>query len=197
VADASSSPADSASQARAPSGSPAVTKVSTADRSAEISSDSSGVRAGASPVGVGHPDAPGPDLADLPGVRAEQEDVARHRLGRPVFVDGADEEVVGLEHDPEIADLGDGPARRQRRQPGRRPGPHLAVDGVEMEIGRPPPSTGRDALADHGQDLVEGAPGKIAVGVRPADHVEEVVDPQAPRCRYRVVAVGGRRRRAR
>ena len=34
---------------------------------------------------------PGLDPADLPRVRAEQEDVARHRLDGPVLVDGADE----------------------------------------------------------------------------------------------------------
>jgi hypothetical protein len=130
-------------------------------------------------------------------VRAEQEDVARHRLGGPVLVDGADEEVVGFEHHPEVADLGNGTARRQRRQPGRPPGPHLAVDGVEVEIGGPPPTTRRDALADHGQDLVEGLPGKVPVGIGAPDHVEQVVDTQAAGSRHRVVGVIRRRHRFR
>ena len=73
-------------------------------------------------VGVDHPHDAGAHLADLPRVGAEQEDVAGHRLDRPVLVDGADEHVVGLEHHPEVADLGDGAARGQRRQPGRRAG---------------------------------------------------------------------------
>ena len=79
---------------------------STAARSSDTSADSSAVRAGASPiqngtVGGASPASrtrttPGLDLADLPRVGAEQEDVARHRLDRPVLVDGADERVVGL-----------------------------------------------------------------------------------------------------
>ena len=54
-------------------------------------------------LGVDHPDDPGADLADLPRVGAEQEDVAGHRLGGPVLVDRADEQVVRLEDDPEVA----------------------------------------------------------------------------------------------
>ena len=132
-------------------------------------------------LGVGHPDDAGRHLADLPGVSAEQEDVAGHRLGGPVFVHRADEQLVGLQHHPEVADLGDGAARREGGQPGSGPGPDLAVDPVEMEVGGPPAPPGRDPVAHHGQDLVEGLPGQVPVGVGPADQCEERVDRQAPR----------------
>ena len=65
-------------------------------------------------AGVAHPDDAHLDLADLPRMRAEQEDVAGHGLDGPVFVDSADERVVGLGDDAIVAGLGDGPARRDR-----------------------------------------------------------------------------------
>ena len=72
-------------------------------------------------LGVGHPHFAGGDPADAPRVRPEEEDVAGHRLDGEVLVDGADQGVVGLGHDPVVADLGDGaPARRAR--PGALPG---------------------------------------------------------------------------
>ena len=86
------------------------------------------MRAGASPVqngtvggvvaGVAHAHDAGLDPPDLPRVRAEQEDVARHRLDGPVLVDGADEGVVGLGDHAVVADLGDRAARRERGEPG-------------------------------------------------------------------------------
>ena len=130
---------------------------STSLRSADTSSDSSAVRAGASPsqngIVGGVPSAsttrttPGSTLADLPRVRAQQEDVAGHRLDGPVLVDGADERVVGLGHHPVVAGLGDGPAGGERGQAGRRPGPELAVDRVVVDVGAPLAPAGRDALA--------------------------------------------------
>ena len=59
------------------------------------------------------------DAPDLPRVRAEQEDVAGHRLDGPVLVDGADEEVVGLGEHAVVADLGDRAARRRPRRAAR------------------------------------------------------------------------------
>ena len=48
-------------------------------------------------------------------MRAEQEDVAGHAFDRPVFVDGADEGVVGIEQHAVVAELRNGAAVRQRR----------------------------------------------------------------------------------
>ena len=57
---------------------------------------------------VAHPHNARLDLTDLPRVGAEQKDVTRHRLHRPVFVDRADEGVVGVGHHAKVADVGDG-----------------------------------------------------------------------------------------
>ena len=94
----------------------------------DTSADSSAVRAGASPsqngiVGGASPASrtrttPELDPADLPRVRAEQEDVAGHRLDGPVLVDGADEGVVGLGDHPVVAGLGDRAAGRERGEAG-------------------------------------------------------------------------------
>ena len=40
---------------------------------------------------------------------------------------------------PEVADLGDGAPRGHRRQAGPGPGPDLAVDAVEVQVGGPAP----------------------------------------------------------
>ena len=68
------------------------------------------VRAGASPsqngtarggaFGVHDPDRARLDPADPPGGAPEEEDVAGHRLDRPVLVDSADERLLGLERRP-------------------------------------------------------------------------------------------------
>ena len=110
----------------------------------DTSSDSSAVRAGASPrperdggrrvAGVAHAHDAGFDPPDLPRVRAEQEDVARHRLDGPVLVDGADEGVVGLGDDAVVADLGDRAARRDRGEPRALAAAHLAVDRVVVHV---------------------------------------------------------------
>ena len=111
----------------------------------DTSSDSSAVRAGASPIqngivrrrvaGVAHPHDAGLDPADLPRVGAEQEDVARHRLDRPVLVDGADEGVVGLGHDAVVAVLGDRAARRGGGEARALATAQLAVDRVVVHVG--------------------------------------------------------------
>ncbi len=86
---------------------------------------------------------------------AQQEDVAGHRLHRPVLVDRADEGVVGIGHHPVVAGLGDGPAGGGGRQPGALAGSQLAVDGVVVEVGAAPAPPGLDALAHQVDDLVE------------------------------------------
>ena len=117
------------------------------DRGAQVATprcDSSAVRAGASPIqngmvgwrvaGVAHPHHAGLDLADLPRVGAEQEDVARHRLDRPVLVDGADERVVGLGDDAVVAVLGDRTARGDRGEARALAAAQLAVDRVVVHV---------------------------------------------------------------
>src|SRR5690606_9573728 len=108
---------------------------------------------------------------------AEQEDVARHRLDGPVLVDRAHEQLVGLEHDPVVAGLGDGAAGGQRGQAGARAGTDLAVDPVDVQPGAPRTPAGADAPAHHVDDLVERGPGQVAVRPGPPQEGVEVVEP--------------------
>ena len=91
---------------------------------------------GVGALGVDHPHHAGLDPADAPGVGAEQEHVAGHRLDGPVLVDGADQGVVGVGEDPVVGQLGDGAAAGQRGEPGTARGPDLAVDPVVVEVRR-------------------------------------------------------------
>ncbi len=62
------------------------------------------------PLRVHYPNRPGFHPADTPGVGAEQEDIPGHALHGPVLVDRADLNLIGFGDDPEVAELGDGPA---------------------------------------------------------------------------------------
>ena len=74
------------------------------------------------------------DAPNLPGVRAEQEDVAGHRLDGPVLVHAADERVIGLDDDAVVADLGYGAARGQRGETRAGTAADLTVDGIVEHI---------------------------------------------------------------
>ena len=67
-------------------------------------------------------------------VLPEQEDVAGHRLDRPVLVDAAHHGVVGLGHHAVVAALGDRPSRGERGQPGAPPGAQPAMDAVAVQV---------------------------------------------------------------
>ena len=109
-------------------------------------------------AGVADPHHAWLDPADLPGVAAEQEDVAGHGLDGPVLVDRADERVVRIGHDPVVAGLGDGAAGHGCSQAGALARPQLAVDLVVVEVGAAPAAAGLDAVADQLHDLVELGP---------------------------------------
>ncbi len=106
---------------------------------------------------------------------AEQEDVAGHGLDGPVLVDRAHEQLVGLQHHPEVADLRDGAPRGERRQAGRGPGPDLSVDAVEVQVSAPPAPAGHDAVAHQLEDLVELVARESAVRMGPAHQLIELV----------------------
>ena len=126
-------------------------------------------------AGVAHPHHAGLDLADLPRVGAEQEDVARHRLDRPVLVDGADEGVVGLGHDAVVAGLGDRTARGDRGEARALAAAQLAVDRVVVHVRAPAPRPVCDAVADEVDDLVELRAGQLGVRRGAAHEREQVV----------------------
>ncbi len=124
---------------------------------------------------VHHPDGAGLHLADPPGRGAEQEHVAGLALDGPVLVDRADRGLVRLGHHPVVAQLGDGPAGGERRQPGPAPGPQLAVDLVAVQVGRAAAAPGADALGHQLDDLVEVLPRQAGERRRPGDQLEQAV----------------------
>ena len=95
------------------------------------------------------------DVADLPRVRAEQEDVAGHRLDGPVLVDRADEEVVGSATHAVVADLGDRAAGGERGEPRALAAAHLAVDRVVVHVPAARTATGDDTGRDELEHFVE------------------------------------------
>ena len=127
-------------------------------------------------AGVDHPDLAAGDLPDLPVVRAEDEHVAGHRLRGPVLVHAADQGLVGLGDDAEVAELGDGTAAGEGGEPGALAAAQLAVDPVVVDVGGSGSPPGLDALADEVEHLVEGRPGERPVRMGGGDERVEVVD---------------------
>ena len=125
--------------------------------------------------GVAHAHDAGLDPADLPRVGAEQEDVARHGLDGPVFVDGADERVVGLGHDAVVTGLGNRAPRRCGGDSRALAPPQLTVDGVVVHVRSPPAPTGLDPAGDELDDLVELVAGELGVRRRPAHELVQLV----------------------
>ena len=108
-------------------------------------------------------------------MRAEQEDVARHRLHGPVFVDRADEGVVGLGDDAVVADLGDRAARGERREPRARTRPRFTVDRVVEHVAAALTAPGLHAVRRELDHLVERLAGEIAVRRGAAHQLVELV----------------------
>ena len=95
--------------------------------------------------GVHHSDLAAGDLTDLPVVGAQDEHVPGHRLCGPVLVHAADQRVVGLGDDAEVAELGDGTAAGEGREPGALAAAQLAVDPVVVDVGGSGSTSGLDA----------------------------------------------------
>ena len=108
-------------------------------------------------------------------MRAEQEDVARHALDRPVFVHGADEGLVGIEHDAIVGDLRDRAAAGERREPRRTPGPQRAGDAIAVQQRPAAADARRSAFAQHLDHVVVIGARKIGVGRRLADEIVHAV----------------------
>ena len=125
-------------------------------------------------VRVGHPDRARLDPADAPGVGAEQEDVAGPALYRPLLVDGADLDLVGFGHDPEVAELGDGPARGQRGQPGAAAPLDGSVHPVPVQVVGATAAAGADPLGQQVGDVLEVLGGQVAERRRPPGQAEQL-----------------------
>ena len=143
---------------------------------------------GMGPFGVGHPDLALGHPADPPGVGAQEKDVAHHRLDGEVLVDRPHRGVVGIEDDPVVAHLGDGPAGGEGGQAGAAAGTEDGVDPVAVEIGHPLAPAGGDPLGGQLEDVLvvgrrrarrRGRPG----GPEPAGPAPTIPRPPPPRPR--------------
>ncbi len=134
---------------------------------------------------VGNADDAGLHPADLPRRRAQQEDVASHALDREIFVDGSDDVTVRLDDDVVVGVLRDRAARGDRGDARAAPRPQLAVDPVVVEVRAAAPARRRDAVGQHGEDVVVVLAGEVAIRIGRAHRIVEVV---------RVPVIGGARR---
>jgi len=85
-------------------------------------------------------------------------------------VERAERDTVGVEHDPVVAGLGDGPAARQRSEPRTAPGPEPAVHRVVVEVRPAPAAARRDPPRDEVDHLVERRAIERLEGGGPAHH---------------------------
>ncbi len=136
-------------------------------------------------VRVFHAHASGLDAADPPRRRAQQEHVAGQALDREVFVERADDGLVGLGEHQVLRVVGNRAARGDRRQPRAAPAAHDAVHPVAMEERAAAPALGADAFRQHLDDRVEVLPRQVAVQIRAAHELEEIVFAPVLRRRHR------------
>ncbi len=114
------------------------------------------------------------DLADAPGGTPEEEDVSCHRLDGPVLVDGPDEGLLRLEHDPEVGHVRDGSARGHRCQAGPSPRPQHRVHTVTVKMSPPPSPACHDAVGDQADDRLEVLLAQGAVRSGPSRQLEQL-----------------------
>jgi hypothetical protein len=108
------------------------------------------------------------DAADAPRRVAEQDDVARHRFDREVLVDVADHRALGLQHDVVVCVVGDGAARRQRRQARAAPAAQPRLTASRWTIAPARPRLVAMPSDRHVDDGVEVGARELGVGRRPA-----------------------------
>ena len=108
---------------------------------------------------------------------AEQEDVARRGLRRPVLVDRADEGLLGLQHHPEIAQFGDRTAGGDGGETGPLAATELGIHRVVVDPGGTSTAARHDALADQCEHLVETLSWQVAVVMGSPHELEQVVGP--------------------
>jgi hypothetical protein len=96
------------------------------------------------------------DPADPPRVRAELEDVAGHAVDREVLVDGADDLLAAVLDDGVVGLVRDRAAGGEGRDPGAAAAAGAVLDAVEVQQRAGAATAGGGAVAEHGEDLLEG-----------------------------------------
>ena len=95
-------------------------------------------------------------------------------LHRPLLVDGADLDLVRLGDHPEVAELGNGPARRQRGQPGAAAALDGAVHPVAVQVVGAAPAAGADPLGHQVGDVLEVLGGQVPERCRLPGQAEQL-----------------------
>ena len=128
-------------------------------------------------VGVFDEDASGArlDAVDAPAGVAQEHDVSGVGFDGEVLVEGADDGFGGQGDDVVESGFGDGSAGGDGRQARAAAGAEAMVDLVAVEVGAEASALGADAVAEHGEDFVEGFAGEIAVVAGASDEGEEIV----------------------
>src|SRR5713101_7945397 len=81
----------------------------------------------------------------------------------------------GLRHDEVLRIVGDGATRGNRQEPRTPPTADNAIDLIAMEERAFPPAPSRDAFGEHVDDGVKIVPRQLAIGVRAAHEVVQIV----------------------
>ena len=156
-------------------------------RSSATCSDSSCVRAGASPSQKGtrrwramrifdqHPTRLAFNAANAPGSVAQQHDVAGVAFDREIFVEGSDDAAFGLGDHCEQSSLRNGAAAGDRSQPGSTAGAQFAIHTIVMKICAVSSTARGNAFRKHFNDRIEKFARKIAIRIGALDQSEQFV----------------------
>ncbi len=113
------------------------------------------------------------DPANLPRVRAEDEDVPRHALDRPVLVDRAHQRLVRIEDDAVVGHVRDRTAVREGDDARRAPRAKNPVHAVVVEERTRATEARRGPLRERAHHLVEDGAAQRFERARLADEIEE------------------------
>ena len=124
---------------------------------------------------VFHANAAGLYAPDAPRRRAEQEHIAGKALDGEVFVECADDRLVRLRQNKILGAVGNGAAGRDGCETSSPSSTDDAVHTISVEVRATAAALCADALREHVDDRIEISPGQIAVTVRAANQLEEIL----------------------
>ena len=106
---------------------------------------------------------------------SQLEHIALQALDGKVFIDGADQKTLRLQHHPVIGIVRNRAAGRERREARALAGTQDVVDRVAMQKGPPAPAAGAEPLRQHAHALVEFFAPQTPVGIRSAHEIEQFI----------------------
>ena len=126
-------------------------------------------------VRIRHPDIAARNLQHAPRCVAELEHVPGIALDGEVFVERADERVLGVEDDAVVGDLGDGAAGCLGEQPGASTSANRSVHLVAVDQRRATSSARGKAVRRHPQHAVERRAVEVSIGPGAGDERKQLV----------------------